>query len=116
MTTIQSPVSDMAVTVKCRELQRGLLAEMRGDRTTANRHLLAAAHLELVLAEDYADSGDDDMSLRSRLSAASCFWRSGQRERARSALNDMLVDYPTHAAEIEEVIAELREASTPNVR
>jgi hypothetical protein len=46
------PVSDMLVTVKSRELQLGMLAEMRGDRTGAARHLLAAGHLELVLADD----------------------------------------------------------------
>ncbi len=51
-----SPVSDMLVTVKSREVQRGMLAEMRGDRAAASRHLLAAAHLELVLADDYAQA------------------------------------------------------------
>jgi hypothetical protein len=44
----------MLVTVKAREIQRGMLAEMRGDRADTERHLLAGAHLELVLAEDYA--------------------------------------------------------------
>jgi hypothetical protein len=48
MTAAHTPFSDMLVTVKSRELQRGLLAEMRGDQTGAARHLLAAAHLELV--------------------------------------------------------------------
>jgi hypothetical protein len=53
MATAHVSVSDMLVTVKSRELQRGLLAEMHGDQTGAARHLLAAAHLELVLADDY---------------------------------------------------------------
>ena len=53
MAAAHAPVSDMLVTVKSRELQRGMLAEMRGDRTGAARHLLAAAHLELVLDDDY---------------------------------------------------------------
>jgi len=42
----------MIVTVKSREAQRGLLAEMRGDGDSAIRHFLAAAHLEMVLAAD----------------------------------------------------------------
>jgi len=42
------PVSDLLVTVKSREMQRGMSAEMRGDPLTASRHFLAAAHLELV--------------------------------------------------------------------
>jgi hypothetical protein len=52
MATVHAPVSDMLVTVKSRELQRGMLAEMRGDRSSAARHLLAAVHLELVLVDD----------------------------------------------------------------
>ena len=82
MVTASSPVSDMLVTVKSRELQRGMLAEMRGDRTDATRHFLAAAHLELVLANDYKQAGQSDLARRSRLSAASCFWRAGQCQQA----------------------------------
>lgn len=40
MATADVPVSDMLVTVKSRELQRGMLVEMRGGRTDAARHLL----------------------------------------------------------------------------
>jgi hypothetical protein len=54
MAAAHAPVSDRLVTVKLREVQRGMLAEMRDDQTGAARHLLAAAHLELVLADDYA--------------------------------------------------------------
>ena len=53
MSAASPAVSDMLVTVKSREIQRALLAEMRGDQAAAPRHFLAAAHLELVLAEDY---------------------------------------------------------------
>jgi hypothetical protein len=87
-------VSDMLVTVKSRELQRGMLAEMRGDRTDAARHLLAAAHLELVLADDYAQDDQLDLALRSRLSAASCFWRAGQPDQAHELFEAMIQDHP----------------------
>lgn len=60
MSTMQSPVSDMLVTVKSREVQRGLLAEMAGNREEASRHFLAAGRLEMVLANDYAVAGLDD--------------------------------------------------------
>ena len=63
----------MLVTVKSREVQRALLAEMRGDPEAAQRHFLASAHLELVLAADYEQAGDSPLSFRSQLSAASCF-------------------------------------------
>ena len=53
MSTVQAPVSDMLITVKSREVQRGMLAEMGNRGTEARRHFLAAAHLELVLAGDY---------------------------------------------------------------
>lgn len=107
MSTASSPVSDMLVTVKAREVQRALLAEMRGDRAAATRHFLAGAHLELVLAEDYASAGDSDSALRSRLSAASCFWRAGEQERAQQLLDALVSDYPTEAAVIQQVNAEL---------
>src|SRR5437879_5434532 len=84
------PVSDMVARVKSREVQRALLAEMAGDRAAAIRHFLAAAHLELVLSEDYATAGVDDLALRSRFSAASCFWRAGQISQARSVLDSLL--------------------------
>src|SRR5438874_4475634 len=82
--------ANMITTVKSREVQRAMLAEMAGDRNTAIRHFLAAAHLELVLAEDYAASGVDDLALRSRLSAASCFWRAGQIAEAQAIFNALL--------------------------
>jgi len=52
----------MLVTVEWREVQRGLLAEMRGDGDSAVRHFLAAAHLEMVLAADYDEAGDPEMN------------------------------------------------------
>lgn len=45
MATVQVPVSDMLVTVKAREVQRGMLVESRGDRSGTTRHFLAAGHL-----------------------------------------------------------------------
>ena len=107
MSTVQTPISDMLVTVKAREVQRGMLAEMGGEQARATRHFLAAAHLELVLANDYAQAGQDAMAFRSRLSAASCFWRAGQVEQARGLFEALVQDYPAHAAAIQGVLAEL---------
>lgn len=107
MSTESFPVGDMAATVKSREVQRALLAEMAGDRAAAARHFLAAAHLELVLAEDYAQAGADDLALRSRLSAASCFWRAGQVGQARTLFDELIRRYPEQAGRIQQVVAEL---------
>jgi hypothetical protein len=107
MSTVHSPVSDMLVTVKAREVQRGLLAESGGEPARASRHFLAAAHLELVLANDYADAGRDDLAFRSRLSAASCFWRAGQIEPARALAEALIRDFPAHAALVQDAVAEL---------
>jgi tetratricopeptide (TPR) repeat protein len=97
----------MVATVKSREIQRAMLAEMAGDRAAAARHFLAAAHLELVLAEDYAAAGAADMALRSRISAASCFWRAGQVSQAQAAFDELIRIYPASTAEIQRTVAEL---------
>jgi hypothetical protein len=97
----------MAAPVNSREVQRALLAERAGDRAAAARHFLAAAHLELVLAEDYAAAGAPDLALRSSLSAASCFWRAGEVARAQSLLDGLLRANPTHAGAIQQVVADL---------
>jgi hypothetical protein len=97
----------MVLTVKSRELQRGMLAEMRGDSAAAARHLLAAAHLELVLASDYAECGQQDLAIRSRLSAGSCFWRAGRHPQARAVFEGLVQDEPTQTATVNAVIADL---------
>ena len=107
MSAVQSPVSDMLVTVKSRELQRAMLAEMRGDRAVASRHFLAAGHLELVLADDYEQAGETELALRSRLSAGSCFWRGGQQEEASQLFESLANANPTQATEIKQLIAEI---------
>ncbi len=84
MSSVQSTVSDMMVTVKSREVQRGMLAEMGSRPDEAREHFLAAAHLELVLGKDYERAGDLGLARRSRISAASCFWRAGEVGRAHS--------------------------------
>lgn len=109
MSTVQSPVSDLLITVKAREVQRGMLAEMRGERASAARHFLAAAHLELVLANDYAQVGQDDLALRSGLSAASCLWRAAQTEQARTVFASLVQNHPTQTAAIQQVLAELEQ-------
>jgi hypothetical protein len=114
VSAVQVPVSDMLVTVKSREVQRALLAEMRRDRPAATRHFLAAAHLELVLAADYEQAGQRELSLRSRLSAASCLWRAGRPEQARPLFDALLQDDPTRAAEIQQVVAELTRDFPPS--
>jgi hypothetical protein len=107
MSTAPPAVSDMMVTVKSREVQRALLAEMCGDRAAPVRHFLAAAHLELVLADDYQEAGDPEMALRSWLSAVSCLWRGQQREKAQHLIDDLLQAHPSRAGAIQQVAAEL---------
>lgn len=107
MSTVSEPVSDMVMTVKSREVQRGMLAEMRGDHPSAARHFLAAAHLELVLAADFEASGDTELAVRSRMSAASCFWRAGNSGTARSVIRDLIETYPERVAAVRELEADL---------
>jgi hypothetical protein len=97
----------MLITVKSREIQRGMLAEMRNDRAGAVRHLLAGAHLELVLVEDYRTAGDQELALRSHVSAASCLWRAGQVQQAERILADIGQAYPDGLAKAQQVRAEL---------
>jgi hypothetical protein len=68
------PLNSELRPAKSREIQRAMLAEMRGERSTASLHFLAAGHMELVLAVDYESAGSKDLAVRGRLSAASCFW------------------------------------------
>ncbi len=107
MSAAPAPVSDMLVTVKSREVQRAMLAEMSGDRKAAAKHFLAAGHLELVLADDYAQAGQPDLALRSGVSAASCFWRAGHQDRARPLVDELLLAHPAQAAAIRQVVKEL---------
>ncbi len=107
MSAAPATVSDMLITVKSREVQRATLAEMRVDRKEAAKHFLAAAHLELVLADDYARAGQPDLALRSGISAASCFWSAGQPDRARPLFDELLQSHPAQAEAIRQVIEEL---------
>jgi hypothetical protein len=109
MSANPSGISDLVATVRSREVQRAMLAEMAGDRSAATRHFLAAAHLELVLAEDYAAVGVEDLALRSRLSAASCFWRAGQILQAQSLFDALTKAHPAEAAAIQQVASELNQ-------
>ena len=108
MTIAQAAVSDMLVTVKSRELQRGMLAEMSNDFAIAAKHFLAAAHLELVLANDYEAADDWQLAKRSRISAASCFWRAGEQDVARQHFEELVNDAPECEQEVNEVIDDLR--------
>jgi HPt (histidine-containing phosphotransfer) domain-containing protein len=104
MSTASPAVSDMLVTVKSREIQRALLAEMRGDRAAAARHFLA---------DDYRESGDGDLALRSRLHAASCFWRGREKEKSQGLLGELLQEHPSQAAAIQQVADELARDHPP---
>ena len=102
-------VSDMLVTVKSREVQRAMAAELEGDMARAKKHFLAAAHLEQVLADDYEHAGDPALSRRSLISAASCFWRAGQHDEASLILGDLKHRDPSRDGEIKQVEDELGE-------
>lgn len=113
-TASTASVSDMLVTVKSREVQRALLGEMAGDRLAARRHFLAAAHLELVLAADYQQIGEDELALRSRLSAASCFWRGGAPGQAQPLFDELYAAHPAQASAIQQVQRELAQDYPPS--
>jgi hypothetical protein len=100
-------VSDMLVIVKSREVQRATLALMRGDRREAAKHFLAGAHLELVLADDYAQAGQPELALRSGISAASCFWSAGEPDRTRPLFDELRQFYPGHADAVRQAVGEL---------
>ena len=108
MSSVQSRVSDMLITVKSREVQRGMSAAMGGRPSNARNHFLAAAHLELVLAGDYEEAGETELARRSRISAASCFWVAGETNEAQAIFDDLLQTEPQRAGEIQEVIDDLK--------
>ena len=113
MSSVQPAVSDMVVTVKSRQVQRGMLAEMSGRSDEAARHFLAAAHLELVLSEDYEQAGEAELARRSRLSAASCLWRAGRLDEAQAIFDAMVQAEPSRASEVQEILSELRNVPRP---
>ena len=111
MATVESKSIDhKLVTAKNFEVQRALFAEMGGDRGAAQRHFLAAGHLELVLGEDYQQADKGFFALRSYLSAASCFWRAGQLGEARLLFKDLLRKYPQRKKYIGSVITDLEKS------
>ncbi len=109
MATAETAVSEMLVIVKARQIQRAMIAEAAKNPVRAAKHFLAAAHLELVLADDYEEAGQDAHAFRSRLSAASCLWRGGETKRARALMNRLIKDHPEKAKLIKSAISELEE-------
>jgi hypothetical protein len=109
MATVHSAVSELLVTTTSHEIQRGMFAEAARDRAGTKKHFLAAGHLELVLADDYAEAGKDKMAFRSRLSAGSCFWRAGFPDLAIPVFTDLIRDFPSKAAIVQEAIDELEQ-------
>ncbi|HLK34604.1 MAG TPA: hypothetical protein VKT29_16030, partial [Terriglobales bacterium] len=65
------------------------------------------AHLELVLADDYAQAGQPELALRSGISAASCFWSAGYSDRARPLFDELLQAHPAQADAIRQAVQEL---------
>jgi hypothetical protein len=62
----------------------------------------------VVLAEDYAKVGIEDMVWRSRLSAASYFWRAGQVSQAQTLFDELVRTNPPKSAEVQQTITELK--------
>lgn len=108
MSANQIIVSDMLVTVKSREVQRAMLAEMRGDREGGAKHFLAAAHLELVLADDYEQVGDSELAFRARIGAASCFWKAGDVSAGKQLFDELRAAQPQREAELLQVMDDLK--------
>jgi hypothetical protein len=107
MATAQTPVSELLVIAKSREIQRGMFAEMSKTPKRAAPHFLAAAHLELVLADDYAAAGQQRLAFRSKISAASCLWRAGEIKRARALFTAISNEHPGKAKFVKSTVAEL---------
>jgi ABC-type transport system involved in multi-copper enzyme maturation permease subunit len=102
-----SQTSHMLLAVKVWQIERGASAEMRGDKRMIGRHFLAAAHLELVLAEEYDASAQYELAIESRKSAASCLWRAGQVAEARSLFEELRQGNRFLAREIDETVKHL---------
>jgi hypothetical protein len=103
----EPPVNDLLSLVKSRQIQRAMLAEMRKDTDAAVRHFLAAAHLEIVLAADFRAVNRDDQSLRSLISAASCFWRAGRVAEAERVFDEVNQTFPAQADTVRQLREEL---------
>ena len=86
---------------------------MSGKAIEAKQHFLAAAHLELVLANDYEQSGESELARRSLISAASCFWRAGERDHALAIFGDLADSDPVRAAEVADLIDDLKGSARP---
>lgn len=101
--------NELLLTAKSREIQRGIAAEMAADQRAMMRHFLAAAHLDLVLSKDYLEAGNEELSVRSGLSAVSCFWRAGDQQEASAAAEELVKSFPLRTEEIQQVLEELKE-------
>ncbi len=82
-------ISDTLSLVASREMERAELARARDDQKTAVKHFLGAAHMYLVLAEEYADNAQFELAMRSRKYAVSCFWRAGHELQARLLFEEL---------------------------
>ena len=107
MPTATPVVSDMLITVKNRQIQQAMYAEMRDDENAARRHFLAAGHLEVVLADEYEQAGDTANARFSRISAGSCLWKGDEVEHARRIFDEVITSDPAAAPEVDRIMKEL---------
>src|SRR5262249_47802398 len=105
--TLAMPVCDTLFTVTSREVKRAILAEQRKDEESAVRHFLAAAHMFVVLAEEYADNAQFDLALRTRENAICCFWPAGHERQARLLFEELKQDNPVFAGDIDSIVLDL---------
>jgi hypothetical protein len=107
MSTTKPMVNEMLVIVKSREIQRAWLAERANQPDEARKHYLAGGALEMVLADDYRQVSEEKLARRSRISAATCFWRAGARTNAEEVLEQLRKEDPARAAEVDRIRHEL---------
>jgi ABC-type transport system involved in multi-copper enzyme maturation permease subunit len=107
LTSEDSQSSQMLLAIKSHQIEEGASAETRGDKRMTVRHFLAAAHLELVLAEEYESRARYELAVETRKSAACCFWRAGDVAKARSLFEELRRGNRFLAREIDEVVREL---------
>jgi hypothetical protein len=103
MSTTRSAELDYLIALKTRELQRAWLAERAMPPKDAHKHYLGGAVLELLLADEYSQAGEVRLARRSKISAATCYWRAGLQSYANEVLEDLRRDDPLRSAEVDDI-------------
>ncbi|MBW3598086.1 MAG: hypothetical protein KY475_12510 [Planctomycetes bacterium] len=65
------------------------------------------------MAGDYEQGGELELARRSRLSAASCLWRAGRSDEAQPIFDALAQADPARAAEVQEVLNDLKNTTRP---